>query len=75
MNAWLEWDTPEGSPPESTEDDAFDEWRQDLVDRGEWPARPGFNLQEHCQDLARLGATPEQILATLTPDEIALLPY
>jgi hypothetical protein len=74
MTAWLDWDTP--NPPEQRdEDEAYDDWRQELVDRGEWPERPGFNLQQHCQDLARLGATPEQILVTLTPDEIARLPY
>lgn len=75
LSTWLDWDPPEhAEDPGSDEDEAYDDWRQGQADLDEWPER-SWDLKRHCQDLARLGATPEDIMASLTPDELARLPF
>lgn len=56
-----------------SEDELHDQRLEDQIADGEYPSKPSFDLLAHYEYLASRGATHEQILVTLTDDEIRQL--
>lgn len=79
MTDWMDWDPPEvDTPYEVSEDDAYEEMRQERVDRGEWDqdrAQVSSSWLERYKRDALAGKPPELILEDMTQEELASLPH
>lgn len=78
LSTWLDWDYPED--PEDPGVDDYDpfgsDWIYDQREQDKLDAVPvGFPLRRPIRDAVANGASPTEIMALMTPDELARLPY